>query len=459
MSSLPRRKGFLNRRELLKSGVAACVAVRELASGQTASAPARVAGGGDSYKFRTDLLDETMRDRLELIQLTTDAEVGGSHIYMEAQIFAPNSKRFVLQRSGHAHGSDPKDPNHQFLVCDVEDHFALHPLTDELGTTGPAVSPCGEYLYYFVDQTGKRGGRMLLNRVKLDGTDRRTFFVLDHNLPGTSFRPGRLYPLSTISSDGKRLAISARLRDEPTTGPLPYGLLIFDLQRGSVEVILHGPTWANTHPQYCRSTDPALMHDILIQENHHRQMDGKGGYVKPADPAGADIHVIRDDGTNFRDLPWGRDGKEFCQGHQCWRGQTHWAITSTQSYNPTRAELIESLPVSCSGHAGLAAAGGNRNILSREFPNPDFHHFATDRAGTRFITDAEPFTPAGRVMLARFGKAGEDPLTDWQCLARPRPSGQKTSHMHPFLSPDGRMAFFNSDESGRLQAYMIRGLS
>jgi Tol biopolymer transport system component len=34
----------------------------------------------------------------------------------------------------------------------------------------------------------------------------------------------------------------------------------------------------------------------------------------------------------------------------------------------------------------------------------------------------------------------------------------KGSHIHPFLSPDGRMAFFNSDESGRLQAYMIRGL-
>jgi hypothetical protein len=30
--------------------------------------------------------------------------------------------------------------------------------------------------------------------------------------------------------------------------------------------------------------------------------------------------------------------------------------------------------------------------------------------------------------------------------------------MHPFLSPDGKSAFFNSDESGTLQAYMIRGL-
>jgi beta-galactosidase len=78
--------------------------------------------------------------------------------------------------------------------------------------------------------------------------------------------------------------------------------------------------------------------------------------------------------------------------------------------------------------------------------------------GKRFITDAEPFSPAGRVMLARFGEPGRDALKDWTCLARPKPTGNKLTHMHPFLSPDGKTAFFNSDESGRLQAYMIRGL-
>jgi hypothetical protein len=30
-------------------------------------------------------------------------------------------------------------------------------------------------------------------------------------------------------------------------------------------------------------------------------------------------------------------------------------------------------------------------------------------------------------------------------------------HLHPFLSPDGSMAFFNSTESGELQAYMATG--
>ena len=34
----------------------------------------------------------------------------------------------------------------------------------------------------------------------------------------------------------------------------------------------------------------------------------------------------------------------------------------------------------------------------------------------------------------------------------------KEAHIHPFLSPDGKLAFFNSDESGVLQADMVRGV-
>lgn len=445
-----------SRRDILKWSTAAMLAGVATARGQTATSPARPFSPS-RFKLRPDLLDAAVRDRMELVQLTTDPEVGGTHIYMESQVFTPDAKHFVLQRSGHAHGSDRSDPNHQFMRCDIDDGFSLHPLTDELGTTGPSVSPDGKYLYYFVDETAGRGRRVLLNRVNLDGTDRRTLLLIDHKLPGTSFRLGKLYPLSTISSDGNRLAISARLEDGRTQ-PAPYGLMVFDLHRASVDLVIHGPSWINMHPQYCRSTDAVHMHDILIQENHGNEMNEKGEMVRLTGGAGADIHVIRDDGTNFRDMPWGRDGKEFCQGHQCWRGRTGWAITSTQVNPSGDAELIESKPVLPAGHIGIASPGGIRNMLSREIPKPRFYHFATDISAARFITDAEPFSPAGRVMIARFGKPGEEPLVDWVCIARPKPSGNKNAHMHPFLSPDGKMGFFNSDESGRTQAYMVRGL-
>ena len=50
-------------------------------------------------------------DHLKLFQMTDNPDVPGCHIYMEAQIFSPDSKRMVLHRSAHPHGSDPLDPN------------------------------------------------------------------------------------------------------------------------------------------------------------------------------------------------------------------------------------------------------------------------------------------------------------------------------------------------------------
>ena len=53
---------------------------------------------------------------------------------------------------------------------------------------------------------------------------------------------------------------------------------------------------------------------------------------------------------------------------------------------------------------------------------------------------------------------GTAPASKLTFLLHPRSSCVKTAHIHPFLSPDGTLAFFNSDESGVLQAYMIRGV-
>ena len=73
---------------------------------------------GSSPKLRPDLLDANSAKGLEVIQLTAEADVPSSHVYMEAQIFTPDSKGFVLHRSAHAHGSDAKDPKHQYLLCE-----------------------------------------------------------------------------------------------------------------------------------------------------------------------------------------------------------------------------------------------------------------------------------------------------------------------------------------------------
>ncbi|MBM4092602.1 MAG: hypothetical protein FJ276_24765 [Planctomycetes bacterium] len=453
MHKTTRESRSCSRRSFLRATGAAVVAGAAGIAPRTALAAARLSGA----LARPDLLDEKSPAGIEIFQLTTDTDVPSSHLYMEAQIFAPDSRRFVLHRSAHAHGSDKNDPRHQYLRCDIDDGCSLHPLTEETGATAASVSPDGRYLYYFVNETTVGGGRLTLKRVNLDGSDRQTVMVVDSPLPDTSYRPSGIYPLSTVSSDGRRLALSAFLGDGQTQNA-PFGLMVFDVEQATVRLILQGPTWCNMHPQYSRSTDPEAAHDILVQENHGNVATPTGSITQLTGGEGADIHVIRDDGSNFRDLPWGRDGNEFCQGHQCWRGRTTWAITSTGCRQPSEAQLIEGRAAPHADHVGIRTPGGIRNDISRSFPNPHFYHFATDIAGQRLVSDAGPLDKRAAIYLAQLGAAGQEPARTFTYLLSPRSSCTKGAHIHPFLSPDGVMAFFNSDESGRLQAYMVRGL-
>jgi hypothetical protein len=121
-------------------------------------------------------------------------------------------------------------------------------------------------------------------------------------------------------------------------------------------------------------------------------------------------------------------------------------------------QLIESQPVPHEGHIGLCNSRGVRNDLSGAFPSPRFCHFATDIQGMRLVSDAGPRDERGPLFLARLQEPGQGPFCEPTYLMRPRSSWRKTVHVHPFLSPDGSKAFFNSDESGVLQAYMIAGL-
>jgi hypothetical protein len=325
-----------------------------------------------------------------------------------------------------------------------------------MGATAPSITPDGRHLYYFVNETEPGGGKLTLKRVGLDGSDRQSVMVVDGPLPGTGYRSSRPYPLSTISSDGQRLALSCFLGDGQRSEP-PWGLMVFHLDRTTVSLILSGPSWCNVHPQYSRSREPDQSHDILVQENHGNICDPAGVCRRLTGGDGADIHVLRDDGGNLRDLPWGRDGNEFCQGHQCWIGRSDRALTSTSRREPAAAELIEGRAVPHQGHLGLGVEGAHRNDLSRSFPKPDFYHFATDIAGRRLITDAGPRDAGGSVYVADIPEDDTGALANYTYLLSPGSSWAKDSHIHPFLSPDGGTAFFNSDESGTLQAYMARG--
>ena len=419
-------------------------------------------------------------DSIALYQLTDEPDVPSCHVYMEAQVFTPDSRRFVLHRSAHPHGSDWRDPAHRYLLCDLADGGSIRPLTDETGVTAPAVSPDGTTFYYFVNEIAEKG-RLRFRKLDLATGRRDEISVLE--LPGGP--SPSFYPLSTISSDGRHIAIATSLTVPALRPWLDNALWIFDTATGESRIALRGPDFCNLHPQYSRN--PARPRTIMVQHNHGSRhlalsadhgggylalghiasLDAEGNRLVRAIRAGAnpdaantgygiDLHVIEDDGTGWRTLPVGRDGVEFCQGHQCWVGKTDRVISSTllfQTPSTAHQELVEMEWFDGAVHFGNRAAGGMRNVLTREVKPPHFLHFATDAAGRRIVSDYEADNGEWHLYIGELGDFGKP-----AALRRILNLGPRTAspwHPHPFLSPDGRWAFFNSSVTGQLQAYAV----
>ena len=131
---------------------------------------------------RPDLLGEQSPEGMRVTQISADAERPHSHIYMEARVFTPDSRRFVFQRFLDPADVDTRSSRREYLLCDIEDGYSFIQLTDEEGAIGPSVSPDGRYLYYFVDRTVAGGGWWAIKRVDLDTFQRETLAKFDRPL-------------------------------------------------------------------------------------------------------------------------------------------------------------------------------------------------------------------------------------------------------------------------------------
>jgi len=414
---------------------------------------------------RPDFIQERSPDGLRVVQITTSADHASSYIYPEAPIFSPDSRRFVYQRFRNPAEIDGRRWKRDYMLCDLDDGCALFQLTDEPGVVAPAMTPDGRSMVYLVDETQPGSSRLLLKQISLDSLKQKTLMVVDQPPPGQRVVPSRIYVLSTISADGKRLATQGFLGDGETDGT-PWGLLVFDLERMELTVPLEGADFCNMHPQYCWADEPALQRDLLIQHNHGSVTSRDGQVTTLVARPGADVHVIRDDGSQWRDMPWGRDSLEMCQGHQCWRGHRRTAVSSMVSTVSRDCDLIEGLPTVClreDAHHGRETPGVIRWEMSRKVSSPRFDHFAFDPSGTRLVADAfgmeDDGGRIGPLWIASL-RPKEGAAARVRYLLDPRSSrlpGQQF-HPHPFLSPDGKRVFFNSDDlTGVPQIWMAEG--
>ncbi|MFZ4775543.1 MAG: hypothetical protein ACOYM3_09285 [Terrimicrobiaceae bacterium] len=382
-------------------------------------------------------------------------------IYPDQPSFLSDGRSFVFQSS--------EGPQ----VCYLGKKVRTRRLFNDKKPREFVVTFDGRFAYYA--ESDKKGrGCVTLFRKDLETFRCEKLFHARSRLPGTNLPAAEFVP-RTVSADNRRVGLKRFLLVNRRTKYASFGVAVLDLDNGQTRMVTVGRDVHNPHLQYCRSTDPERSHDLLIQMNHGARFDERGcclhGLGPPSD-LGTDLHVVRDDGTNWRDLPFGRDGRESLIGHQVWRGETGAVAAVTlqnldTSYGwaeGTRQDVVSGWPVKASryAHKGCLTPSGRRVLLSKGFPRARFCHLNCDASGLRFALDTFPIFDGKRAgMQVFFGRAKDlnCPLKFTYLLNSGLTflASDGATHAHPILSPDGSMLFFNSRASGARQFYMVTG--
>jgi len=297
---------------------------------------------------------------------------GAVLIYPDVPCFLADGRSFVFNSS-----AGPK-------VCYLEKKVRTRKLFPDKKPHDFRITIDGRYVYYTERET-KRGGRLTLFRKDLETFRSEVLFGASGKLPGSNLPLSRFSHIQTVSSDNRCVATSGCLLGDRRKSDTPVGILVIDIDSGQTRIAAQDPDFSNPHVQYCRSPEVDASHDLMIQMNHS---------MAPVSGAlGVDAHVVRDDGENWRNLPWGRDGQETLIGHQIWRGHTRAGVTVTLEHcdtsygwaDGTRQDVVAGWPVSAArdAHTGsLTSGAANARVeLSKTFPKARFCHLCADASG------------------------------------------------------------------------------
>jgi len=406
----------------------------------------------------TDLFNDPASPAGMTVRQVTDDPESAFLVYPDKPCFLVDGHRLVIHTSTG------------LAICDLENGGALRPVLEDEEKRGVRVTFDGRYCFY-KNPVEEGDTSLTIHRLDFETMQADEVFHAEGSLPGTH-SPVSKFGLATISSDNNRIASTVFMGDG-TAETAAYGIVSLDLARGEWSHVAQAPDFVNTHLQYCRSTDPVASRDLLLQHNHGAQLDVNGkterGLGPPSD-GGVDLHIVADDGSNWRDLPFGRDGVESCIGHQVWRGNSDSVATVTlqnldTSYGwaeGSRQEVVAgwSAPADKNQpHRGRLNPGTRRLLLSEGFTDPRFCHLCCDDSGLNWVFDTFPVFDGQRAgMLLYAGSApDENSPAKIQYLLNTGITFKFGSqyHAHPILSPDGSKILFNSNISGKPQVYMV----
>lgn len=326
---------------------------------------------GQKYTSSPEMFldDETNVEMLRVSQFPTI----NTNMYFHTPFFTPDSRTFIFQ------SESPETGQFDLYRVDI-DGANLIQLTDTPGINGIVISPCGQRVYYMVKNE--------LRFATMDTFDEEVVSRLD-SISGAN-------SLGAISSDGRYYAnICSTTRGTD-------GIVRFATNGSSAELI-YEREGGLSHIQY----EPSESKDILFQI----PSPGKGT---------CRLHLIRDDGTNEREL-----AITLGTGHQVWMGKTKrvlstqlpedWAIVSIDEREPTPKVI---------------ARGAN------------FWHCGVSDDAQWAISDTNWPDIGLQLVNIRTGKFRT------LCHSKSSSGAPQWSHPHPVFSPDGKKVVFNSDRTG-----------
>jgi hypothetical protein len=435
-------------------------------------------------EFRTPVSPEGIR----FVQVTNDPRRDSTVAAQYIIRWTPDSKRFFFYRAASADGAAKAG----IWACDTEDNFAIWPVyewdsTLHSHTVHPAAAS-GKIADTFVvcaDGSGimvmcREGGELQLCHAPIN--------------PGKpTVRQSVPAPLATGwlmdgSADGQRVVFHVFLGDGQTEGA-PWGARIFDLPSGRSWVVeldnkTHKGVGYRHGAAYLPDQPPAGHHDLVTHLSPSPTLaDGSwrtppdGRYRHPMPPDDERLGhgytlLFRDDGSDYprhasdpcRILPLPRRPGHITS-HAGWRGARAESWVASM-YNATperwRAPFIEAWPCTLSPEdrrADRNPPDGRWVDLTRMLARADACHFDFDASGRHFVSDTDGYVLPQTCMLYvgtyQQPGFGEAPYFKTRLLGIPRTSWKgQPAHPHPFLSPDGKYAVFQSDFSGRPQVHV-----
>jgi hypothetical protein len=400
-----------------------------------------------------ELLTTVTPPGMEVLQLTTDPQSACNVFYNHAEAFEPTSRFLLFKRQT---GADT-----QAVLCDLEDNFALAPVTEENTFEAVAFSRDGKHVYYSVmTPTHLAVRRRCLKDWSLD-----TVFALELARPefgGRKIMSGRWV---SFSHDGRRLLVIAVIEGADKYYSIAAFTFNMETMKPHTSFESGSRNW-NNKSQYAPCLGPAGEYLIGMCDNYSRPyFDEKGQWncdpLPESEQGNSSEYLVDEQGVVRFAYAVGRDRPRQNISHWSWFGSTLSRVFHMDTFDTAphwRGAIMLADPVPAderTRHLGRHHPDAKQIDMTRYITRPDVWHVAVDAAGRHMVCDTIGLGYNDNLGVTRYIYActvkndAQGPYVVTKMICNPYSSWQPYAcEALPCFTPDRKWIFFNSDYNG-----------